>query len=75
MAAARNRTRWQPFSEVMVSPLHGDAKRLHELRLGLVVNRTVPQMFAEGDWIARALRRIKDYRLPWEGFAEGNGYE
>jgi hypothetical protein len=60
--------KWQPLGEpVMVSK--PDAKRLSELRLGLIVNRTVPLMF-DDDIVVRALHKLKDHPLPWEGFAE-----
>jgi hypothetical protein len=62
--------RWQPLgAPVRLADLHGDAKRLSELRLGLIVNRTVPLMF-DDDTVARALHKLKDHPLPWEGFAE-----
>jgi hypothetical protein len=62
--------RWQPLgAPVRLADLHGDAKRLSELRLGLVINRTVPLMF-DAATVTRAVQKLRDHPLPWEGFAE-----
>jgi hypothetical protein len=64
------RDRWIRFGEwKLAEHLDADAERLHELQLGLVINRSVQQFWGEAARL-QALRKLANYPLPWEGFGE-----